>query len=104
MERVKEILLVDDSETCAFLSKRIIDGMHICDSLVLKNNGLNALEYLVSQKENGFGPHVGFGFDLEIADRIKIVAEGIYRFVNLKGFTGELHPGFKGNLLSKEPS
>jgi len=51
-----------------------------------------------TQERNAFGPHAGFGFDLEIADRIKIVVEGIYRFINLKGFTSELHPGFREGM------
>jgi hypothetical protein len=55
-----------------------------------------------TQEENGFGPHAGFGFELEIAARIKIVAEGIYRFVNLKGFTSELHPGFREGMEGEE--
>lgn len=52
-----------------------------------------------TQEKNAFGSHAGFGFDLEIADRIKIVAEGIYRFINLKGFTSELHPGFREAIV-----
>jgi hypothetical protein len=59
---------------------------------------LGSFRDISTQEENAFGPHVGFGFDLEIADRIKIVAEGIYRFVNLKGFTSELHPGFREGM------
>lgn len=63
---------------------------------------LSSFRDISTQEENGFGPHVGFGFDLEIADRIKIVAEGIYRFVNLKGFTSELHPGFREGMEGEE--
>ncbi len=59
---------------------------------------LSSFRDISTQEENAFGPHAGFGFDLEIADRIKIVAEGIYRFVNLKGFTSELHPGFREGM------
>ncbi len=59
---------------------------------------LSSFRDISTQEENGFGPHAGFGFGLEIADRIKIVAEGIYRFVNLKGFTGELYPGFREGM------
>ncbi len=59
---------------------------------------LSSFRDISTQEENAFGSHAGFGFDLEIADRIKIMAEGIYRFVNLKGFTRELHPGFREGI------
>ena len=51
-----------------------------------------------TQEKNTFGTHFGIGFDFKIADRVIIVTEGIYRFVNLKGFTSELHPGFREGM------
>lgn len=51
-----------------------------------------------SQDESAFGPHIGLGLDWKITDRITIVAEGLYRFANLKGFTSELHEGFREGM------
>jgi hypothetical protein len=51
-----------------------------------------------SQNESAFGPHIGLGLDWKIADRITIVAEGLFRFANLKGFTSELHEGFREEM------
>lgn len=55
---------------------------------------LSTFRDISTQRKNAFGPHLGIGFDFKVADRVMIVAEGIYRFVNLKNFTSELHPGF----------
>jgi opacity protein-like surface antigen len=51
-----------------------------------------------TQNQSAFGPHVGLGIDFKIADRIAVVAEGLYRFANLKGFTSELHEGFREGM------
>jgi len=59
---------------------------------------LSSYRDISTQEENSFGLHAGFGFDLEVADRIKIVAEGNYRFAKLKGFASELHPGFREGM------
>jgi len=73
---------------------------HKLDIFMVGGGGyyLSFFRDMSTQEKNAFGPHAGFGFNLEIADRIKIVAEGIYRFINLKGFTSELHPGFRGGM------
>jgi opacity protein-like surface antigen len=55
-----------------------------------------------SQNESAFGPHIGVGIDFKIADRITVVAEGLYRFANLKGFTCELHEGFREGMDGEE--
>lgn len=55
-----------------------------------------------SQNESAFGPHIGLGIDFKIADRITVVAEGLYRFANLKGFTSELHEGFREGMEGEE--
>ena len=73
---------------------------HKLDIFMVGGGGyyLSFFRDMSTQEKNAFGPHAGFGFDLEIADRIKIVAEGIYRFINLEGFTSELHQGFRGGM------
>jgi hypothetical protein len=63
---------------------------------------LSSFRDVSTQEKNAFGPYAGFGFDLKMADRVMIVAEGIYRFVNLKGFTNELHPGFREGMEGEE--
>jgi opacity protein-like surface antigen len=54
------------------------------------------------QSQDAFGPHLGMGFDFKVADRITIIAEGNYRFVNLKGFSSELHQGFREGMGGEE--
>jgi len=82
----------------------VLSVNHKLDIFMVGGGGyyLSFFRDMSTQEKNAFGPHAGFGFDLEIADRIKIVAEGIYRFVNLKGFTGELHPGFREGMEGEE--
>ncbi len=55
-----------------------------------------------TQNNSSFGPHVGLGIDIKVTDRIAIVAEGFYRFANLKGFTCELHEGFREGMEGEE--
>ena len=50
------------------------------------------------QKKNAFGPHAGLGVEYKITSRIKAIAYGLYRFVNLEGFMSELHPGFRDGM------
>ncbi len=82
----------------------ILPVNHKLDIFMVGGGGyyLSFFRDVSTQERNAFGPHAGFGFDLKIADRIKIVAEGIYRFVNLKGFTSELHPGFREGMEGEE--
>ncbi len=63
---------------------------------------LGSFEDVSSQDHNAFGPHAGLGIDFKITDRIVIGAEGVYRFVNLKGFESELHPGFREGLPGED--
>lgn len=58
---------------------------------------LGSFRDISTQRKNGFGPYAGFGFDFNVADRIVIVTEGIFRFASLKNFTSELHPGFSND-------
>ncbi len=48
-----------------------------------------------TQNESAFGPHIGLGFDSKVANRIAIVAEGLYRFAKLEGLTSVWHEGFR---------
>ena len=63
---------------------------------------LSSFRDISTQEKNAFGPYAGFGFDFKMADRVMIVAEGIYRFVNLRGFTNELLPGFREGMEGEE--
>lgn len=63
---------------------------------------LSSFRDISSQEKNAFGPHAGFGIDFKVTDRIMIGAEGIYRFVNLKGFASELFPGFRERMEGGE--
>lgn len=74
------------------------------DVFMLSGGGyyLGYFRDISTQRENAFGPHAGIGFDFKVTDRIAIVAEGIYRFINLKNFTSELHPGFIEGTQSEE--
>ena len=55
-----------------------------------------------TQKNNAFGPHLGLGGEFRIAHRLSVSVEGFYRFVNLQGFSSELHPGFMENEAVNE--
>ena len=46
------------------------------------------------QRKQAFGPHFGLGADFRIARNVLIVGEVGYRFVSIKGFRVDLHPGF----------
>lgn len=48
-----------------------------------------------TENKNAFGPHVGIGFDFKVAHKVSIITEAVYRFVNLKDFTSQLHQGFR---------
>ncbi|NIM89423.1 MAG: hypothetical protein GTO17_00560 [Candidatus Aminicenantes bacterium] len=63
---------------------------------------LSSFRDISSQNKSAFGPHVGFGTDIEIGARILVVVEGIYRFINLKDFVSELHPGFREGMEGEE--
>lgn len=59
---------------------------------------LGSFRDISTQEKKAFGPHAGFGIDFKVTERIMIEAEGIYRFVKLKGFRSELHPGFREGM------
>jgi len=61
-----------------------------------------SLNDVSTQRQNALGPHTGFGFEFKVADRITILAQGVYRFVNLDGFTSELHPGYREEMGGEE--
>ena len=46
-----------------------------------------------TENKNALGPHVGIGFDFKATNKLSIIAESIYRFINFKNFTSQLHPG-----------
>lgn len=50
------------------------------------------------QNQSSFGPHVGLGLNFELSDRIAIIAQGLYRSSTLKGFTSEMHEGFREGM------
>ncbi len=50
------------------------------------------------QNDSSFGPHIGLGLDFKVSENVVLVAEGLYRFVSLKGFTNELHEGFREGM------
>lgn len=55
-----------------------------------------------TEKKGAFGPHAGIGVDFKVARQITVNAQGIYRFVSLKGFTNELHQGFMEQVVGGE--
>jgi hypothetical protein len=66
------------------------------DVYILAGGGYypTTLRDVSSQKKSAFGPHAGLGVDFRLARNVLLEAEGIYRFVNLKGFRSQVHPGF----------
>ncbi len=61
-----------------------------------------AFSDISKQKKGAFGPHAGLGVEYKITRRITAVAHGVYRFVNMGGFTSELHPGFREGMEENE--
>lgn len=56
------------------------------------------------QRKQAFGPNLGLGADFRITQSILVVGEAGYRFVSLKGFKPDLHPGLdldeRGNPMN----
>ncbi len=48
MRKVKNILLIDDSEADNFIHKRVIEKSGVTENVTLKYSGLDAIEYLTT--------------------------------------------------------
>jgi hypothetical protein len=59
---------------------------------------MSSFRDISTQEKSAFGSHAGFGFDLEVAERVIILIESLYRFVSLGEFVNELHPGFREGM------
>jgi CheY-like chemotaxis protein len=51
-ESIELVMLVDDNDTDNFIHKRVIELTGFAKSIVVKNSGKSALEYLESNKNN----------------------------------------------------
>lgn len=56
---------------------------------------LGSFRDVSTQEKSAFGPHLGAGIDLCLAKKVALVGQAVYRFVSLKNFSSELHPGFR---------
>ena len=56
MNKLKEILLIDDSRGTNILNKRIMEEMNIAYKITTLNNGKAALEYLTNMNNEGGYP------------------------------------------------
>lgn len=52
MNKVKHIALVDDDDIYVFLTKRVIESTHLVDLLKVFDNGIDALNFLIENKNN----------------------------------------------------
>lgn len=52
MQKANLVLLVDDNDTDNFINKRIIELANFSNSVIVKNSGKEALEYLQSEENN----------------------------------------------------
>jgi len=52
LQNIKTILTIDDDEVTNFISQLTIEKMEITDQVIIKRNGLDALEYLTKQINN----------------------------------------------------
>ena len=53
---LKKILLIDDSESDNFIHKKRIEKTGVCDEVVIKFGGIEALEYLQGKETGGNYP------------------------------------------------
>lgn len=52
MNKVKHIALVDDDDIYVFLTKRVIESTNLVDLLKVFDNGIDALNFLIENKNN----------------------------------------------------
>lgn len=56
LQRLKKILLIDDSESDNFIHKKRIEKADVCDEVIIKYSGLEGLQYLSTPNEAGKFP------------------------------------------------
>lgn len=56
---------------------------------------LGSFRDVSTQEKSAFGPHAGVGIDFRLAKKVALVGQAVYRFVSMKDFSSELHPGFR---------
>jgi CheY-like chemotaxis protein len=57
MIKLNEVLLIDDSRGTNILNKRLLDKMGIANKVTIANNGMEALNYLISLNQDGVFPN-----------------------------------------------
>jgi CheY-like chemotaxis protein len=88
--KLKEILLVDDSEGTNVLNKRILEGMDIVEKVSVAKNGKLALDYLSSENEAGNFPCP----DIIFLDIRMPVMDGFQFLDQLHRSEKQVHPGY----------
>jgi len=80
MKKLKTILLIDDSKSTNLFNERLIKSMDLCEHVEVKENGKDALDYIMQEGEFS-GKSVGFPKpDLIIVD-IEMPVMGGFEFV-----------------------
>ena len=52
-DKIKAIMLVDDDDSTNFYNKRMVKKTGLVDKIIVKNNGQDAIDYLIQADANG---------------------------------------------------
>jgi CheY-like chemotaxis protein len=78
MRKLNKILLVDDDSTSNFLTQMILEDLQVTDSIIVKKNGQEALDYIneTCQKNSGACPELIFlDINMPIMDGFELLDE-----------------------------
>ncbi|MEQ8808728.1 response regulator [Imperialibacter sp.] len=89
------VMLVDDNDTDNFLSKKIMEHVNFSESILIKNTGKSALEYL---HQNQNDPHKIP--DIIFLDINMPIVDGFVFLYEYENFPPQLHEKIKVVVLS----
>jgi CheY-like chemotaxis protein len=93
--KVSLVMLVDDNDTDNFLSKKIMEHVNFSESILIKNTGKSALEYLhQNQNDPGKIPDIIF-LDINMP-----IVDGFVFLYEYENFPPQLHEKIKVVVLS----
>ncbi len=86
MKKINKILLVDDDSTSNFLTQMILEDLQVTNSIVVKKNGQEALDYIngnCMQGGNGCPELIFLDINMPIMDGFELLDE-LQRLQKLK--------------------
>tara|TARA_R110000744_G_scaffold167592_1_gene285111 strand:- start:2 stop:427 length:426 start_codon:yes stop_codon:yes gene_type:complete len=93
--KVSLVMLVDDNDTDNFLSKKIMEHVNFSESILIKNTGKSALEYL-HQNQNDLDKIP----DIIFLDINMPIVDGFVFLYEYENFPPQLHEKIKVVVLS----